>query len=577
MIQLGQPSLLVLFAVVAAMAGASYMLARWRHRAREHFAGARTDLWSRDLIWPQALLLLAAAALIVFAAARPQWGGRELSRERQGVDLAILLDVSLSMDATDVAPSRLGRAQDELVRLIEAQPGNRVGLVFFAGSAILRSPLTTDTLAVSQLIRRADREGGLPLAGSDIGAALDQALRILAASELEGKAVLVVSDGEDHARAYAARLTAFQEQGIAIYAAGVGTPAGTTLIETNLRGQDRLKVDAAGNPIITRLDESSLRAITADGHGRYLRLDATTSLTSLADDLAALAQTPLGAKRERLPVERFQWFAAVALVLLALTWLAPRRVAIPLPRRLLRLRPRPVFAPALVALLLGACGGGDQLREENADANRLYDAGDYLEALAAYEDLLAQRPDVPELSYNVGNTLHRLSDYDRAAAETQRALPPDGPQLGAVTYYALGNHFLALEELEQAYAAYRNALILDPQDVDAKHNLELTLLLLQERPPPPAQPGQQPTGPGGEPPDHQGEPTDATPSDGQPAPTGTPQPTPQELRRSLEEALRGIDEELTFAQAVEILELLQRQQAGEEPRGNIQPVDGPDY
>jgi tetratricopeptide (TPR) repeat protein len=104
-----------------------------------------------------------------------------------------------------------------------------------------------------------------------------------------------------------------------------------------------------------------------------------------------------------------------------------------LPSRLPSLRARPGLALVLLALVVGACGG-ESLRSQNADANRLFAEGDYEGALAAYEALLADRPDVPELSLNAGNTLHRLEAFDRAVSETQRALPPRSTKLGAATF-----------------------------------------------------------------------------------------------------------------------------------------------
>jgi Ca-activated chloride channel family protein len=581
-IDLGQASWLLLFVIVEAMAVVIVWLARWQRRARERFAGGQVRRWPRAIDWHRPLLLIVAASLTVVAAARPQWGDRELSRDREGVDLVIALDISSSMAAQDVAPSRLALAQTEIVRLVEAQRGNRVGLVFFAGTAILRSPLTTDTQAILQLIQRADRESGLTRAGSDLGAALDQALRILAASESDGKAILVISDGEDHVSSFAGRLPALREQNIAVFAAGTGTPDGGTIQEVDPRsGLPRLKLDATGRPVITRLNESTLTSLAEGGGGRYLRLGPDASLVSFTDDFAALAQTPLGAEVQRVPIERFQWFAGAAFVILCLAWLLPERIGVRLPRRAPRLRPSPGIAVALIALLVGACGGGDSLREDNARANQLYSEGDFESALNAYTELLSQRPDVPELSFNVGNTLHRLGEYERAVAETQRALPPDYTQLGAVTYYALGNHFFALNELEQAYAAYRNALLLDPGDADAKFNLELTLLRLQaEQQPQEGQPGDNPQP--GQPTPQEGTPQPgATPAPGQgePQPGSTPQqPSPAELQRSLQEALQGIDEELTFEEAVEILELLRQQQERQRPAGapGSTPT-GPDY
>jgi tetratricopeptide (TPR) repeat protein len=184
---------------------------------------------------------------------------------------------------------------------------------------------------------------------------------------------------------------------------------------------------------------------------------------------------------------------------------------------------------------------------------------------------------VPELSFNAGNALHRLESYERAVAETQRALPPTSTRLGAATFYALGNHLLALDRLEQAYDAYRNALLLDPSDGDAKFNLELTLLrmLAQEQPPQPQpgesqpgeQPGEQQPGEGQQP---------QPPQPGQ-QPTTPPSGPQQDPTRSLQEALEGIDEELTFEEAIRILDALREQQ--QRPRQDQGPGGGtwPDY
>jgi tetratricopeptide (TPR) repeat protein len=255
----------------------------------------------------------------------------------------------------------------------------------------------------------------------------------------------------------------------------------------------------------------------------------------------------------------------------------------------------------LLALLLGACGGEDtdSLRAKNEAANRLFLIGDYQGALNAYQELLAERPDVDELSYNAGNALHRLQSYERAVAATSRVLPPRQVGLGVASYYALGNHLLQLGQYPQAYAAYRAALLIDPADADSKHNLELVLRLALAQEPPPAasqQPGDQPgdsqpgdagtPGPGE--PDPSGEPDpNASPQPGaSPEPGGsgssqddaTPQATPGpggSTQRTLAEALAGIDEELSFEDAIEILDLLREQQQA--PRAAPGGGSGPDY
>jgi Ca-activated chloride channel family protein len=596
--------------VVVLMAAGVFRLAVWRRKARESFAGPRSSSWPSVAFWPRSIFLLAAAVLIVFAAARPQWGHNELTREVEGIDLVVVLDISQSMTADDVQPTRMKVAQDNLSTLVQAQRGSRFGLVFFAGSAFLRSPLTSDSQAMTELIERADRDAGLTRVGSDIGTALQQAGAILETSENTGRAVLLVSDGEDHAGSYQAQAQALADKGIVVYTAGVGTPEGIQLFDVAPDGQRTPKTDESGAPVISRLDEDSLRSIAQIGGGSYVHLDggSTTALLGIRNDLARLDQTPLGSETQKIPIERFQYFVGAALVLLLLSWFTPSRMPRPSLRWLRRGRHGPVIAMLLIAVLFVGCGK-DDLRERNQAANELYDAGDYDGALAAYQQLIAERPDIDEFSYNAGNTLNRLGNYDRAVAETQRALPPLDPALGAKTYYALGNHLLALQRFEEAYVAYRNALLLDPTDQDAKHNLEYVLLAAQQNGNPQEQgnapapgegegsptpsPGEsQQPGAGGTPqPGAPGEPgeggapgeastpgADGTPSSqgGPPAPDGTPGGfSDSELQRALTDALSGIDGDLTYEEAIKILDLLRQQQERQVPAPG--GASGPDY
>ena len=610
MIGFGDATYFTLGLIVLFMLYGVFRLARWRRAAREAFAGPRSRTWPSVAFWPRSLFLLAAAALIVVAAARPQWGHRQLTREVEGIDLVIVLDISQSMTADDVSPSRMKVAQDNLATLVDAERGSRFGLVLFAGSAFLRSPLTGDSQAMKQLILRADREAGLTRVGSDLGGALRQAGNVLATSENSGRAVVLVSDGEDFAGTYEQEAQALAGQGIAIYTAGVGTAEGALLYDANAIGQRTPKTDANG-PVISHLDEASLQTIAGTGGGSYVHLDgsSSTALLGIRNDLARLDQTPLGSETQDIPIERFQYFVAAALILLLLSWFTPSRLPLPSLRLLRRVRPRPVLTLLLLAALIGGCGA-DALRQRNEEANRLYDAGDYADALAGYQKLITERPDIDEFSYNAGNALDRLGAYERAVTETQRALPPLDPALGARTYYALGNHLLALQRLEEAYVAYRNALLLDPTDQDAKFNLEYVLNLVRERnnpqptpeetpqasgqgPPPPGegtpqpgstgQPGEGNAGAAGTPTPAAGEGAtpSAAPSTGTPSPSGTPSgegptsPSPEDLQRQLAEALAGIGDDLTYEQAIKILDLLRQQQEQQLPAagGN----SGPDY
>ncbi len=584
----GAPGAFLLLLVVVALAGVAAWLVVWQSRARRRFAGGQATRWQPGAAWPRTLLLLAGACLLVFAAARPQWGDRELRRERRGVDIVVVLDVSQSMTAKDVEPSRLGLAQEALDGLLNSMRGSRVGLVFFSGSAIVRSPLTSDINSVVQIIRRAQREVGLTRPGSDISAGLDASALIFQGSDRSGKAVLVVSDGEDFGSDVADRSRELAKKGIAVFAAGVGTSDGGTMQEITGAGRTRTKTDPSGRPIITRLDETSLRTTASAGGGAYIPVGTPQDLLSLRGEFASLDQAPSGTEVQRLPVERFQWFLAAGLMLVAAAPFATQRLRLPALRR--PVPARGAVAVVLVALLIGSGCSGDSLRSRNRAANDLYNSGDYEGALDAYGKLLSERPDVPELGYNAGNTLHRLGDYERAAQETQRALPPSSRKLGAATYYALGNHFFALGQLEQALDAYRNALLLDSKDEDAKYNLELTLLAMrlrdqqeQQPAPGPSQDGQQGEQAPGQSGEQGGQQQGQAGTPGQQQGQGQTQgqsqgqPDAAAIERSLREALAGLDDDLTFEEAIHILDLLRQQrEAQQRPTGGQQST-GPDY
>ena len=253
---------------------------------------------------------------------------------------------------------------------------------------------------------------------------------------------------------------------------------------------------------------------------------------------------------------------------------------------------------ALLALTLGACGGSDSdssLRFDVKAANALYEDGQFDKALLAYQRLLTSRPDVPQVSYNAGNTLNHLGRYDRAVVETQRGLPPQETQLGSMTYFALGNHLVALEQYEQAYDAYKNALLLKPDDEDAKWNLELVLAQLRRQQPnqqggqgpgqtPQSQGNQGPTQQGqsqGQPQPQQGEPGQPQPGQpGQGQQQGDPSQQQQaaEAQRTLTEALKGLDKELSYEDAIKILDLLRRTQETQQARPSPPGAPaGPDY
>jgi Ca-activated chloride channel family protein len=580
----GAPGYLALLLLVPAGIAFIGAWAAWRAHARNRI-GARIAPRRGAFVAPALLLL--AIAFAAFAAARPQFGERSATVEDRGIDVVIVLDVSQSMFADDAQPTRLARAQAEVVALLDRMTGDRVGLVVFGGSAFVRAPMTSDLAALARIVDGVHQERGLVSPGSDLGGAIERAQRTLQGGEAETKVMLIISDGEDHGGLIATEVAAARAAGTIIYTAGAGTSAGSPVIDIDPETGERTeRSDAAGAPVVTRLDAGALTRIADTGGGRYIELAGEgRPLAGLSSEFDALARTLFDTQERPVPVERFAIFAAVALACAVAATVASSSMP-----RIARDRARRLWPLAAAGLFVGAVCG-TSVAELNREGNRSYDSGDYDDALAAYREAQQRDPSRAELYHNAGNALNLKDEYTSAIDETKRALASDSDDLLAVAEYALGNHYVGAEQLEEAIEAYKRALLIDPDDTDAKHNLEVILARLQSSPtpvPPTVTPPEMTPGAGegeGSGSGEDGSPTpgadDASPSPGEPG-SGTPaasdrDSTPEELERSLEEALRGIDEQFTVEEALRVLELLEEQNRGQLEAPRTTPGDTPDY
>ena len=501
----GAPGYLVLIALAGVAAIAVGLWLSWRGAVR----GALPSLPPPTMLLLPAVLVVLGAAVAAFAAARPQAGQHEELTEDRGIDLVIVLDVSQSMYARDGEPDRIGRAQAEIAALLERMSGDRVGVVIFGGSAFARSPLTADLRALSDLVGGVDRERALVTPGSDLGLGIARAQELVRTGSSEAKALLIVSDGEDHRGELEATVRRAREDGLRIYAAAVGTTAGAPVVDIDpVTGASSERADESGEPVVTRRDDASMRAIAEIGGGVFVSLDGEgRPLSSLAAEFESLGGTTFATEDRATPIERFQLFAAVALGLVAAA-IAARAVLAPG-----RIRGFARLWPAgAAALFIGAVCSTD-VAELNRRGNAHYAASEYSVAVDVYRTAQAIDPERRELNYNAGNALDRQGDYTDAIEETRNALQGEDDELKALAEYALGNHHAAASQLNEAVEAYKRALLIDPEDEDAKHNLEVLLRRLAATPTP--SPSPTPVTPEGTP----------TASDGDGDPGDTPAST----------------------------------------------------
>jgi Ca-activated chloride channel family protein len=232
-----------------------------------------------------------------------------------GQDTLFILDCSRSMLASDVAPNRLQRARLAILDYLQHRAHGRVGLVAFAGQAFLQCPLTFDYGAFQDALLAID-DKTIPVPGTDIGRALDEAVRAMDKAQ-RPKLLVLLTDGEDLEQGGVRTAEALGKEGAVVFTVGVGTPAGGEIQMLNEQGKPELVRDSRGEVVRSRLDEPTLRAIAQVTHGSYYPLGPLgEGLTKVRLALENLNAGSAGAPARKLGVDRFHWPVAGVLVLL---------------------------------------------------------------------------------------------------------------------------------------------------------------------------------------------------------------------------------------------------------------------
>ena len=404
--------------------------------------------------WRRATLIGLAAAFAGVAFAGPRWGTERTVERGSGVDIVLAMDASLSMLATDARPSRLENMKEEARRLLALSGGDRFGLVAFAGRSYILTPLTVDQGALDLYLDNLD-----PTVVGEAGTSMSRAIvqgteLLLATPTTSDRALIVMSDGESFESLddVVAAAKAAADSGIAVVTVGFGTVTGTTIPIVGPQGITQKK-DQAGHIVITHYTPEMLQAAAQAAHGTFIEAGATDKAARIRRALATLRRegraTPTG--RERKP--RFQLFLIPAILLV---------LALGIPR---------------AAHADGPGGPG-------ADGDKLYREGRYKEAAAAYEQALRSGKESARLEYNLGTALLAAGQRDEAMTALEHAAQiSDDADLRYRALFNLGLGFLqrarssAGQDASQAYMsaldAYRKALRIKPNELDAKWNYEL--------------------------------------------------------------------------------------------------------
>ncbi|MBN1651554.1 MAG: VWA domain-containing protein [Bacteroidales bacterium] len=268
-------------------------------------------------LWVKFILLVMAYFFLIIGLANPQIGSKLEEVERKGVDLVIALDVSNSMLAEDIKPNRLERAKRAISQLIDKLQGDRIGIVVFAGKAYMQLPITSDYSAAKLFLSTIDTEV-VPTQGTSIGQAIDLSLTAFSDNKHE-KAIVIITDGEDHDDDPVAATEDAVAQGIKVYTIGIGLPEGAPIPEFSKGQQMGYKKDLSGKTVITKLDELTLQKVAAAGNGIYVRANNTSAgLNQVFQEISKMEKQRYETKMFSDYEDRFQYFLGLALFLFVL-------------------------------------------------------------------------------------------------------------------------------------------------------------------------------------------------------------------------------------------------------------------
>lgn len=281
--------------------------------------GKLTNTHSRTKPVIRFILFILAFSFLVIAWANPQIGTRLEEVKREGVDVIIALDVSNSMNAEDIKPNRLERAKQSISRLIDQLENDRIGIIIFAGHAYVQLPITSDYAAAKLFLSTIDSDI-IPTQGTAIGAAIELSMKSYAGQDNKHKALIIITDGENHEDDAIEAATKANEEGIIIHTIGFGSPDGAPIpVYRNGVQVDYIK-DQEGNTVLTKLNELNLERIAAEGKGQYIRAtNNDDGLSRILGQIAGMEKKTFGIKQFTGYEDRFQYFLLAALLLLFIT------------------------------------------------------------------------------------------------------------------------------------------------------------------------------------------------------------------------------------------------------------------
>ncbi len=329
------PHYLWLLVLIPLVAIAQFLYQRFKRSQRQRYIDDPIfkDLYQGEWKFGRKakdVLMLMGLSFLIIALSGPKIGTEVREIKRQGIDLMVALDLSASMNARDISPSRLNKARYETLRLVENLKGDRIGLIVFTGEAFLQSPLTVDYSALRLFLNIVETDQ-MPSSTTNFDAAFVEAFKAFEGNEQEeeseaAKVLLVISDGENFGSDFDSSLDALIDLGVKVYTIGIGTQEGTTIpmVDPNSGSIQGYKTDNSGQTVVTRLESEVLEEIADTGGGHYYEVQrGNENFDAFLNQIGELQKGELATQEYADYKNQYQWVTLLALSCFGLSILLP--------------------------------------------------------------------------------------------------------------------------------------------------------------------------------------------------------------------------------------------------------------
>ena len=415
-------------------------------------------------------LLEAALALLVLMLARPQMGTKISHEKRTGIETIIAVDISNSMRAEDVTPSRLDRAKMMVENLVDHFTDDKIGLIVFAGDAFVQLPITSDYVSAKMFLSNID-PSMMATQGTDVARAIEMATHSFTQEEGIGKAIIVITDGEDHEGGAVEAAEAAKKAGMRVYMLGIGSTQGAPI---PIPGRGEYMTDNTGQTVMSALNEDMCKQIAAAGGGAYIHVENNSNAQDLLDqELDKLSKKETQSTIYSDYDEQFQAFGILALLLLIIEicLLESRN---PLMKRVSLFGARKKAAATTLLLLVAMTLSAQTDRQYVQQGNKQFRAGDYANAEVSYRKALEKNDRNSQALYNLGNALMAQNKDSAAVVEFEKSTKVETNGLRkSMAYHNMGVICQRHKMFGDAIEAYKQSLRLNPHDDETRYNLAL--------------------------------------------------------------------------------------------------------